>query len=450
MQRRTFVSLLSAATVRVSDLASARGLESWVHILDGSDAELRLAESLNPPGGLLLGAAGDEVSLEWARKSIETLRKGTARIRVVDRDSNPLAGVRIQARHVRHEFLFGVNLVAFRSFSDPDLAVRFENYVAKLFNLAVIPFYWGIVEPDRNGVRFERLEAMTTWALKHRLVVKGHPLLWATPGLGWPAWMDRPPSGSRQLEHVRAVLSRYGERVRQWDVVNEPTHFSGIDLPAVYRLVRQIVPSAHLIVNDFGGFLDPRQRLYALLARALADGLPFDGIGLQAHEPPNRGFPLPEVRSTLDRFAVLGKGLHLSELAFGSNGRSIDGSRWRGVWSEEEQAAYVEDFYRVAFAHPAVESVVWWVVVPDKWRPGAELLRADMTPKPVYERLERLINVEWRSGVGGAVTDGAGEARFRGFFGWYELSLSKENTQRVQEFHLHRGGENVVTVNWLS
>ena len=95
----------------------------------------------------------------------------------------------------------------------------------------------------------------------------------------------------------------------------------------------------------------------------------FDGIGLQAHHPDDWAFPLATVRSTLDLFARLGKQIHISELAFASSGRRVLGSPWRGSWSEEVQAEYAEDFYRVAMAHPAVASITWWVVASNEWRP---------------------------------------------------------------------------------
>ena len=160
-----------------------------------------------------------------------------------------------------------------------------------------------------------------------------------------------------------------------------------------------------------------------MLKRASEAGIPYDGIGIQAHHPFDWAFPLSEVRSKLELYATLGKKLHISELAFASNNRPVLGSPWRGTWSEDVQAAYAEDYYRVAFAHPAVASITWWLVVSDdEWRAQGELLRADLTPKPVYKRLDHLINQEWNTKVE-ARTNENGEVEFSGFFGRYEIRI---------------------------
>jgi hypothetical protein len=50
------------------------------------------------------------------------------------------------------------------------------------------------------------------------------------------------------------------------------------------------------------------------------------------------------------------------------------------------------------------------------------MLRADMSPKPVYEQLKRLIHDEWKTRVSGA-TDAAGRFALRGFCGTYRLVI---------------------------
>jgi len=263
--------------------------------------------------------------------------------------------------------------------------------------------------------------------------VKGHPLLWGFPGLGWPArhWRDTPPPDA-QLAYVHSVLERFGNPVRLWDVVNEPTHFPAIRLDDAYRAARAAAPKAHLIVNDYSDIYDSsRTQFLCLLTDAMARGVPFDGVGLQAHEPPGRAYPLQELTAALDRFAALGKRIHLTELAFQSDMTPVTGSPWLGRWSETVQADYVEMFYRVAFAHPAVDSIIWWVVVPDHWRPGAELLRPDLSPKPVFARLDRLLNTEWRTNLD-MTTDSSGVATFEGFHGEYDVTIALPGVMRKE------------------
>ena len=82
--------------------------------------------------------------------------------------------------------------------------------------------------------------------------------------------------------------------------------------------------------------------------------MPFDGIGIQAHEPRDMRFPLDRVQEVLDQYAALGKELHITEFTPTSGGWKITGSHRKGVWDEAAQADYAVKFYRVCFANPAV------------------------------------------------------------------------------------------------
>ena len=126
--------------------------------------------------------------------------------------------------------------------------------------------------------------------------------------------------------------------------------------------------------------------------------MPFDGIGIQAHEPRTMRFPLDRVQEILDQYATLGKGLHITEFTPASSGQKITGSHRDGVWDEAAQADYAVKFYRVCFAHPAMRAITWWDLCDQgSWLPGGGMLRADMSPKPVYEQLQRLIHDEWKT-----------------------------------------------------
>ena len=69
---------------------------------------------------------------------------------------------------------------------------------------------------------------------------------------------------------------------------------------------------------------------------------------------------------------------------------------WHGPRSESIQADWVEQFYTLCYAHPAVKAVTWWDF-PDAgghfW-PHGGFVRPDGQPKESYRRLQRLIR-EW-------------------------------------------------------
>jgi hypothetical protein len=80
-----------------------------------------------------------------------------------------------------------------------------------------------------------------------------------------------------------------------------------------------------------------------------------------------------------------------------------------------------------------MKSIVWWNLCDGyaAYAPlGSEegenqyaggLCRFDMSPKPAYLALDRLINHEWRTNL---ACDCEGEISFRGFFGEYEIEVS--------------------------
>ncbi|MCW3052480.1 MAG: Endo,4-beta-xylanase precursor, partial [Chthonomonadales bacterium] len=71
-----------------------------------------------------------------------------------------------------------------------------------------------------------------------------------------------------------------------------------------------------------------------------------------------------------------------------------------------------------------VQGIGWWNFVDGDWdrNPGG-LLRADLTPKPVYERLHHLIHEKWWTPQTFAKTDRMGMVSFRGFAGHYKITV---------------------------
>lgn len=80
-------------------------------------------------------------------------------------------------------------------------------------------------------------------------------------------------------------------------------------------------------------------------------------------------------------------------------------------------------FYTVLFSHPAVEAITWWDFSDQGAWQGAPagFVREDMSPKPAYQALLKLIKDKWWTRT--EVEIGSqGEARFRGFYGDYRAT----------------------------
>ena len=275
--------------------------------------------------------------------------------------------------------------------------------------------------------------------------MKGHPLLWGNRA-GVPPWSQGQPSPEIQRQRVRDIMGRYQNKIEFWEVVNEPSHLAEPKIDQPYRWAREADPRAYLIVNDYHVLADGCPGFFRLLSAAKQHGVPFDGIGIQAHEPRTMRFPLDRVQEILDRYASLGKELHITEFTPTSAGQKITGSHREGVWDEAAQADYAVKFYRVCFAHPSMRAITWWDLCDQgSWLPGGGMLRADMSPKPVYDQLKRLIHEEWKTRVT-ATTDADGRFSFRGFCGEYRVVIERPGGKVERQIQLHRGGPKDIVV----
>jgi endo-1,4-beta-xylanase len=392
--------------------------------------------------------------LDEARQGAERYRKGDAAILFVHADGRPVEGAAVSVRQESHEFLFGALLFGLVGHGGEE-AYRAESYHERfrsLFNLGILPFYWSGYEPTPGRPQWPRMAGTIEWARANGITLKGHPLAW-THTAGTPGWLRGLPVETTQTllqARVTATVAGLSGAIDLWDVVNEPVNtvtwrmaqaesapgddprYRFVPIPEVadwieplYRAAHAANPRAVLVLNDFHQVMKPevRQRFLELVELLQARGVPVHALGLQVHEPLDAWLPPEEVRRTLDLYAPLGLPLHLTEFIPQSSGKPIAGGWRTGTWTEEAQADYAEQVYRIAFGHPAVELVNWWAFSDrDAWMPGGGLVTAEYEPKPVYRRLQKLIGEEWRTSLE-AKTDAAGRVAFRGYYGRYAVTL---------------------------
>ncbi len=375
--------------------------------------------------------------------AIDRYRKTDAKIRVIDAAGRPAAGAAISVAQTSHEFLFGCNIYSFDRYPDPQQNAAYKKRFEELFNYATVGFYWRWYEPERGKPNYEYTDKVVQWCQQRGIKMKGHPLLWGNNS-GVPPWSSGQPSPEIQRQRVTEIMRRYHGKIDFWEVVNEPSHLAEPKIDQPYRWAREADPQACLIVNDYHVLADGCPSFFRLLKEAVGNEVPFDGIGIQAHEPRTMRFPLDRVQEILDQYASLGKQLHITEYTPTSSGQSITGSHREGAWDEAAQAEYAVRFYRVCFAHPAMRAITWWDLCDrGSWLPGGGMLRADMSPKPVYEQLRELIHAEWKTRLSGT-TDAEGKFSFRGFRGTYRVSVRMPG--RAIERDLQLTGDGVQTM----
>ncbi len=384
-------------------------------------------------GAMLPAAPAEDVA-----RRIEEVRTGSFELLVQGPQGKPLSETEVEIELARHEFLFGGNIYAFDRFGSPFQNQAYKRSFEEIFNYATLPFYWKTYEPRRGEPGHWRTERIAAWCNAKGILAKGHPLVWTNPA-GVPDWiklLSPAEVSSLILSRVRDSVKKFRGKISSWDVINEPIHtppFAGFpdrvaQVLDAYRAAREEDPSAKLVLNEYHVMSERAKNFYPFVERCLEAGAPIDAVGIQAHEPRFARFDPERMDVVLDQFARLGKEIHLTEIVFTSGGQKVlrrrpDGSfgETETTWTEESQAEVVEEFYRRAFSHPAVTAITWWDLADGRsWLPGGGLLRKDLTPKPAYQVLKRMIRDEWWTRKK-LRTDSSGRVSFRGFFGTYRI-----------------------------
>jgi endo-1,4-beta-xylanase len=387
--------------------------------------------------------------LERAKNNVERHRKADVSVRFQTPQGEPLKNAQADIKQLSHDFLFGCiifDLVWTREPYKPEL---YKQRFKELFNFAVLPFYWRRYEPRQRETMREKTLEVAQWCQANSITAKGHPLVWTNKS-GVPSWLQGYSTEKTQellLGRVRREVSGFAGRIDIWDVVNEAVHTrtwnhvgvadyikEPIDEVADYvekafKAAHEANPKAHLILNEYNTIARPevRDRFFRLAQELKRRETPISGLGIQAHEPREHWYPPKEVWATFDRLASLGYPLHITEFIPQSGGKDITGGWRQGKWTQETQAEFAEQFFRLSFGHPAVVSINWWGLSDRRiWLPGGGLITEEYEPKMVYDRLQKLVHEEWKTRIE-AKTDEKGAVTFRGFFGKYVITLKTED-----------------------
>jgi GH35 family endo-1,4-beta-xylanase len=417
--------------------------------------------------------------LQEVRQNIEKFRKGSVQVTVRNVQGEPVSNVKVEINQLTQDFLFG-NLS--EEVFNPGLTeaerAKFTEMFKGLFNFTELTVKWAPYEPQQGKPKWVELQLKLDWCLTNGISPKGHTLGW-THDAGTPGWLYYfSPEVANQLYQARIqnLVGGFRDQISSWDVVNEPVttipwemalsdtiggqnkidegfryRVDGITLEQTipwvensYRWAYEANPKGDFVINEFYTIAkaEIREKYYNLIQELLHRKVPVTGIGIQAHEPREMWFSPVEVVATFDKFQELGLPLHITEFTPQSSGKAITGGWKEGVWTEEAQAEFAEQFYTLAFGHPSMASIHWWGL-SDRfiWLKNGGLLNGDFNPKPVYNRLKKLIREEWMTKNLELMTDKKGQVDFRGFYGNYQLILTDADGKiTTTEIHLKENG----------
>ncbi len=401
-------------------------------------------------------------------RGIETNRKGLFAVRVLDGEGKPMANVPVHVKLHRHAFKFGCSLFLLDQFPDAERNLAYRDEFCRIFNYGVMPLYWDTLEPEEGAPRFAKdaapvyrrppLDLIREYCHENHIGIKGHCLMYNSFN---PSWMPRDWRSLKMAveKRSRAIAERYGDDILDLDVINEMYHvyrnahgeFGCRDLPICdepghekwcFDTAKKYFPYSRLFWNEgcfetFGAagasrYCGDKSVYYLMLKRWLGEGAPIEGIGMQFHdftgsETDEYAIYNPyRAMDIFDLYGTFGLPIHLSEVSIPSYSNEPA--------DEAIQAALVERMYRLWFSQKQVESIVWWNLVDGTAYAGenhfhAGLLRNDMSHKPAFDVLDRLINQEWQTDED-LVTDETGRAYFTGFYGDYMITAGDSTEER--------------------
>lgn len=413
-------------------------------------------------------------------QNIKRNRMSSVQIKVTDKDGEPIKGAKISVNQTDSEFKFGCNAFMVNQFDNEKANDAYTEKFKKVFNQAVVPFFWTDDEPEKGKYRFEKGSApiyrrppadeVLEWCAKLNIQPKGHNMVWSAGVIGMPKWMPKDKTEMQKAidDRIRILADRYADKIPVWDVCIEIAGAGGYDeLPEEYevrahKLAGELFPDCHLILNDCRGFYGRtyRQRrsiTYQMAKKIMYAGGRIDGLGIQNHfffkeedvlnddrkmfKPTHiddkEMLQAEHIMNMLNTYSGLCGSLHISEITIPSYDKTPE--------KLDVQAKIVENLYRIWFSTESVKSAVWWNLVdgyafinpanPD-WDEdyyGGGLLNRDFSEKPAYKVIDHLVNKEWHTQFD-TVSDNAGQTSAEMFHGTYDIMVNGEKfTEQVNK-----------------
>jgi GH35 family endo-1,4-beta-xylanase len=417
---------------------------------------------------------------KYIKDGIEKHRKGNFCITVKG------GADKLTVRQVSHAFKFGCNAFMLDSFTPEEQykEALYKDLFVGLFNQAVVPFYWLDLEPNEGELRFGKdspkiyrrpaPDVVLEFCRQHKIAPKGHCLLW---NCTLPPWLAKYSADERKRlveKRFREIAEAYGDKIDEWDVVNESaTNYTNgkkvlfadwddfaVDLGAKYfknntKILNETNRALWFDYAWSGKYYPFGTQVDKLLSR----GASIDMLGLQYHM-----FLLKdEFMSTakgvfLDKDVMMGVLEHVNSYGKPMVISEITVPSWFGKNEDDllTQAEIVEFLYKLWFSVENMHGIVWWNLADgyaayaarnaDEGENsyGAGLVNYDMSKKPAYDALDRLINRDWKTSLS---ADNVANLEFRGFYGEYEAEILKDGKRRTVEFAIKKGGANILNID---
>jgi GH35 family endo-1,4-beta-xylanase len=351
--------------------------------------------------------------------------------------SNALwAGEKIELEHARSRIArnprtdrvwFGCETRQFVWAKSEETISRF----VELFNFATITHYvwdtwYEVFEPVEGYYNWGIKDNIVNWLSRYDIALEGRPIYWPHPSVT-PEWLKQKDfDGVRKYleKHARDVVSHYGDRVLQWEVVNEMHDWANIHFfnpaqitelvrlacdttratnPKVVRILNNCCPFAEYVARGRQSRADakrPGRSPRRFLQDLTEAGVDFDVVGIQVYFPQR---DLSDIARLIERLETFKKPIYITEIGASSNllaptttgavtGASDEPYAWHRQWDEELQADWLEQVYTLYYSRPYMKAINWYDF--SDFRPfiiNGGLVREDSSPKQSFHRMKELL-----------------------------------------------------------
>lgn len=375
-------------------------------------------------------------------------------------------GSKVSVEQISHEFWFGCAIP--NNFAGGMSATNLKQFKEKFlenFNAAVTEnaLKWMSMEPRKDQVNYTVVDSILSWTEKNHIPLRGHNLFWGifkSPNTGqqyvqqWVAELSDNELRQRIQERAETITKRYKGRFAEYDLNNEMIHGNYYEDrlgPEITKLMAQWAhkgdPNAKFFVNDYDILIKDSPlgiglpEYMAHIRKLLKQGVPISGIGVQAHSHLET-FDRQYLRDALDSLAKFKIPIRITEFNLPGM-RSEFKSLQLTPAQEEAKAKEIVDYFKICFAHPAVEGIIIWGFWEGaNWIPSSSMYKRDWSPTPFAEAYRNLVFKEWWTKESGIAARN-GKFSTQAFFGKYkvtvdgvtkEIDLTKEKGKAIIDF----------------
>ena len=426
------------------------------------------------------------------KENIEKYRKGQKRLTLVDSEGNAVENATVKIKQKSHAFRFGANLFMLDEMETDEKNRLYRRRFKDVFNMATLPFYWNSIEPRQGELRYDKdapkyyrrppIDLCMEFCRKNGIEPREHALAYEQHFPKWLKGKDTQEVQALLTKRYAEIAQRYANEIPTIEVTNEMFWWEGVTdlydcddyVEWCFKLAAKYFPSNQLVVNEA---TDECWRLvrrstnayYAYIKSALQSGARIDAIGMQFHMFYDRAEEAERARSLynpqnlynyMDFFSKLINNLQITEVTIPAYSNDKE--------DEEIQAKIIEYLYALWFSHPAISQIIYWNLVDGYAyvpNPTPEeisrtqgdmtvgenvyhggLLRFDLSPKPAYLTLDRLINKEWHTELE-STTNAEGSVDICGFYGEYDVEISANGKTYTQSFSLDKNGSDAIKIS---